>query len=102
MSENKNELKLNVNLTARVQFSGISSFLFLLFFMHYLLPYVLCILYILYYCYSFCILYYLCITVYVLLIVYVTLPPGIGSIAVGNKYIFFYLQFESAIIIYIP
>jgi hypothetical protein len=38
------------------------------------------------YCYAFCILYYLCITVYVLLIVYVTLPPGIGPIAVGNKY----------------
>jgi hypothetical protein len=35
---------------------------------------------------TFCILYYLRITVYVFFIVYVTLPPGIGPIAVGNKY----------------
>jgi hypothetical protein len=27
------------------------------------------------------------VTVYVLFIVYVTLPPGIGPIAAGNKYI---------------
>jgi hypothetical protein len=32
------------------------------------------------------ILYYLCNTIHILFIVYVTLPPGIGSIAVGNKY----------------
>jgi hypothetical protein len=36
----------------------------------------------------FCILYYLCITFYVLFIVCVTLPPNIGPIAVGNKYIY--------------
>jgi hypothetical protein len=40
--------------------------------------------------------YYLCITIYVLLIVYITLPPGIGPIAVGNKYyiyIYIYIIF---------
>jgi hypothetical protein len=39
-----------------------------------------------YHGFSFCILCYLCITIYVLFIFYVTLPPGIGPIAVDNKY----------------
>jgi hypothetical protein len=38
------------------------------------------------FCITLLILYYLCIIVYVLFIFYVTLPPGVGQIAVGNKY----------------
>jgi hypothetical protein len=58
--------------------------------MYYLLPYVIMFLHSV-----FCILYYLCITVYVLFLVYVTLPPGIGTIAVGNIYIYIYIYIYS-------
>jgi hypothetical protein len=71
-----------MGLTARVQFSGISSFSFVLF--SYVLLTSLCI-NVFAFC-TFCIMYYLCITVYLLVIVYVKLPPGISPIAIGNIY----------------
>jgi hypothetical protein len=78
-------------LTALVQFSGISSFSFVLF--SYVSLTSLCI-----NVFAFCTF---CITVthsvfcttyvrvvYVLFVVYVTLPPGIGPIPVGIKYVY--------------
>jgi hypothetical protein len=57
--------------------------------MYYLLSYELMFSHSVYSVLLLCTLYYLRITVYVLFIVYVTLPPGIGPIAVGNKYILY-------------
>jgi hypothetical protein len=56
--------------------------------MYYLLPYVLMFLHSVQSVLLLLILYsvLLCITIYILFIFYVTLPPGIGPIAVGNKY----------------
>jgi hypothetical protein len=82
-------------LTARVQFSGISSFSFVLF-SYVLLPHVLRFLHsvhsvlILRILYSVLLMYsYYCLRIVHCL---VTLPPGIGPIAVGHIYIYIYIR----------
>jgi hypothetical protein len=79
-----------MKLPARIQFYGISSFPFVLF--SYVLLSSLCI-NIFAFCVNvthsvFCTTYVLLFMYCSLFIVYVTLPPVIGPIAVGNKYMY--------------